>query len=60
MPLAFAFAQKSCAAPAVAARLQDSEAKVVITADGSLRRGTTIAMKPAVDEALTELTVELD
>ena len=27
------------AAPAVAARLRDSEAKVVITADGSLRRG---------------------
>jgi acetyl-CoA synthetase len=42
------------AAPAVAARLQDSEAKVVITADASLRRGKTIPMKEVVDEALAE------
>ena len=40
------------AAHAVAARLQDSEAKVVITADASLRRGKTIPMKEVVDEAL--------
>src|SRR5688572_12556438 len=33
------------AAPAVAARLVDSEAKVVITADGSLRRGRRVAMR---------------
>jgi acetyl-CoA synthetase len=39
------------AAPAVAARLVDSEAKVVITADGSLRRGKRVAMKEIVDEA---------
>jgi acetyl-CoA synthetase len=39
------------AAPAVAARLADSEAKVVITADGSLRRGKRVAMKEIVDEA---------
>ncbi|HWC32484.1 MAG TPA: AMP-binding protein, partial [Actinomycetota bacterium] len=39
------------AAPAVAARLRDSEAKVVITADGSLRRGRELAMKEVVDEA---------
>jgi acetyl-CoA synthetase len=39
------------AAPAVAARLVDSEAKVVITADGSLRRGRRVAMKAIVDEA---------
>jgi acetyl-CoA synthetase len=39
------------AAPAVAARLLDSEAKVVITADGSLRRGRRVAMKAIVDEA---------
>jgi acetyl-CoA synthetase len=39
------------AAPAVAARLVDSEAKVVITADGSLRRGRRVAMKAFVDEA---------
>ncbi len=42
------------AAPAVAARLQDSEAKVVITADGSLRRGRELPMKEVVDEALAE------
>lgn len=39
------------AGPAVASRLQDSAAKVVITADGSLRRGREIAMKAVVDEA---------
>ena len=39
------------AAPAVAARLEDAEAKVVITADGSLRRGREILMKEIVDEA---------
>jgi acetyl-CoA synthetase len=42
------------AAPAVAARLQASEAKVVITADGSLRRGREVAMKEIVDEAVRE------
>jgi len=39
------------AAPAVASRLQDSGAKVVITADGSLRRGREQPMKEVVDEA---------
>ena len=42
------------AAPAVAARLQASEAKVVITADGSLRRGREVPMKALVDEAVRE------
>jgi acetyl-CoA synthetase len=42
------------AAPAVASRLRDSEAKVVITADGSLRRGRELEMKAVVDEALLE------
>ena len=42
------------AAPAVAARLQHSEAKVVVTADGSLRRGREVPMKALVDEALRE------
>ncbi len=42
------------AAPAVASRLRDAQAKVVITADGSLRRGKPLAMKETVDEALAE------
>jgi acetyl-CoA synthetase len=42
------------AAPAVAQRLQHSEAKVVVTADGSLRRGREMPMKEIVDEALRE------
>src|SRR5207237_1960232 len=42
------------AAPAVAARLKHSEAKVVVTADGSLRRGREVPMKELVDAALRE------
>ena len=42
------------AAPAVAARLRDACAKVVVTADGSLRRGRQLAMKEIVDEAVAE------
>jgi acetyl-CoA synthetase len=42
------------AAPAIAARLQHSEARVVVTADGSLRRGREVPMKASVDEALRE------
>jgi acetyl-CoA synthetase len=42
------------AAPAVAARLRDADAKAVITADGGLRRGATALMKPIVDEAVRE------
>jgi acetyl-CoA synthetase len=42
------------AAPAIAARLQHSEAKVVVTADGSLRRGRDVPMKELVDTALKE------
>jgi acetyl-CoA synthetase len=42
------------AAPAIAQRLQHSEAKVVVTADGSLRRGREVPMKALVDEALTQ------
>ena len=38
------------AAPALATRLQDSDAKVVITADGTLRRGREHPMKAIVDE----------
>jgi acetyl-CoA synthetase len=40
------------AAPAVAQRLEDSEAKVVITADRSLRRGKWLPMRETVDEAV--------
>jgi len=39
---------------AVAARLQDADAKVVFTADGGLRRGTPALMKTAADEAVAE------
>jgi acetyl-CoA synthetase len=42
------------AAPAVAARLRDSEAKVLVTADGSLRRGRELAMKEIADEAAAD------
>ena len=42
------------AAPAVATRLRDSEAKVLITADGTLRRGREVAMKAIADEAASE------
>ena len=39
------------AAPAVLQRLEDSEAKVVITADRSLRRGKWLDMRATVEEA---------
>ncbi len=39
------------AANAVAARLQDAEAKVLIAADGFLRRGRQVAMKEEADAA---------
>ena len=39
-------------APAVAARLNDCEATVLVTADGFLRRGRAVAMKAAADEAV--------
>jgi acetyl-CoA synthetase len=39
-------------AEALAGRIQDSQAKLVITADGGWRRGKPAALKPAVDEAL--------
>jgi len=44
---------------AIAARLQDAEAKVVLTADGTWRRGKRGAMKPVCDEAVAQCpTVE--
>jgi len=39
------------AAPAVASRLTDCEAELLITADGTLRRGTRVDMKATADEA---------
>ena len=39
-------------ADALRSRIQDAEAKVVITSDGGYRRGKPMALKPAVDEAL--------
>src|SRR5919198_3988303 len=42
------------AAPAIVGRLQDSEARVVITADWSLRRGTRLPMRETIDEALRD------
>src|SRR5262249_6767548 len=40
------------AAPSVGARLADCEARVLITADGSYRRGEAVGLKPTADEAL--------
>lgn len=37
---------------AVASRIQDADAKLVITADGGYRRGKPSSLKPAIDEAL--------
>jgi acetyl-CoA synthetase len=37
---------------AIASRVQDAEAKVVIVADGSVRRGRIVAMRPQLNEAL--------
>ncbi|MBM4794409.1 acetate--CoA ligase [Streptomyces sioyaensis] len=40
-------------ADALATRINDADARVVITADGGFRRGKPSALKPAVDDALT-------
>ncbi len=46
-------------ASAVASRLNEAGAAAVVTADGSLRRGSTVEMKATVDVALTDApTVE--
>ena len=41
-------------ADSLASRIQDAEAKLVITADGGYRKGKASALKPAVDEALRD------
>src|ERR1700722_9227952 len=43
-----------CSAEALKTRIQDLEAQVVITADGSWRRGKEVKLKQAVDEALVD------
>jgi acetyl-CoA synthetase len=40
-------------ADALAGRIQDCDARVVITSDGGYRRGAASALKPAVDEAVS-------
>ena len=39
-------------ADALLSRIQDADAKLVITADGGFRKGAGFALKPAVDDAL--------
>jgi acetyl-CoA synthetase len=39
-------------AEALRSRIEDAEAKLVITSDGGYRRGSAAALKPAVDEAV--------
>ncbi|MGA8845128.1 MAG: AMP-binding protein, partial [Nocardioides sp.] len=39
---------------ALASRLEDCQAKVVVTSDGGYRRGAPSALKPAVDEAVVK------
>ena len=43
-------------AEALLSRIQDADAKLVITADGGFRKGAAFALKPAVDEALKGAT----
>jgi len=44
-------------ADALASRITDCEAKVVITSDGGYRRGAPSALKPAVDEACEKANI---
>ncbi|HEY3543494.1 MAG TPA: AMP-binding protein [Gaiellaceae bacterium] len=46
------------AAPAIAARLEDSQAKVVVCADWSLRRGKRVEMRATLDETGDHAVVE--
>ncbi len=47
-------------AEALSSRINDAEAKLVVTADGGYRRGAPSALKPAVDEALTKGTPSVE
>src|SRR5262249_8937344 len=42
-------------AQAIASRLQDAEAKALFTADGCLRRGKKVLLKPIADEAAAQV-----
>ena len=39
---------------ALASRIKDADARLVVTADGQFRRGATAALKPNVDEAVAQ------
>lgn len=41
-------------ADSIYARVEDAQAKVIITADGGYRKGKVFPLKPAVDDALTK------
>src|SRR4029078_9555049 len=41
-------------ADALSGRVQDADAKLVITADGGYRRGNPSALKPTVDESVAQ------
>jgi len=41
-------------AEALRSRIEDAQAKIVITSDGGYRRGSASALKPAVDEAVQQ------
>ncbi len=43
-------------ADALLSRIQDADAKIVITSDGGFRKGAPFALKPAVDDALKGAT----
>jgi acetyl-CoA synthetase len=45
---------------ALASRVLDCEASVIITSDGGYRRGAPSALKPAVDEAVAKVAKERD
>ncbi|WP_426595997.1 acetate--CoA ligase [Cellulomonas sp. McL0617] len=47
-------------AEALSSRINDAEAKLVVTADGGYRRGAASALKPAVDEAIAKGTPSVE
>ncbi|WP_315094592.1 acetate--CoA ligase [uncultured Cellulomonas sp.] len=47
-------------AEALSTRINDAEAKLVVTADGGYRRGSASALKPAVDDAIAKGTPSVE